>query len=610
MIPLTTTRLNSTTPTWSADHKWLYFISERNLHSLVQSPWGSRQPEPFYTETQNIYAMPLDSPGKFPFTPVDSWLSDSVFNPSPPADKHPQKDRPVDWNYAMRTLYQVPVKSSNLGGLDAADGFIYYLDLGPAGNHAGGKLFALKTQESKTYEPIEVASGVAGYTLSANKKRLLITFTNRNLAIADANGQKIDVEKSALELNNWNFVVDPRAEWKEMFVDAWRMMRDYFYDRDLHKVDWVGVRQRYEPLVERLTDRYELDDLVGQMVGELSTLHTFVVGGDKRRAPDQVSIGFLGALLKKDPRGLKIEHIYQSDPDYPEVSSPLNKPELRIREGDIITAVNNVRLSDVSDISELLANKIGVPVKLSLLDAGAKPYDQIVRPFSPGGDENLRYGEWELSRREKTDSLGKEQIGYVHLRAMGGGDMDDFVKQFYPVFNRQGLIIDVRHNFGGNIDSWVLEKLIRKAWMYWQGRSGGPAWNMPFAFRGHVVILCDQMTCSDGEAITEGFRRLGLGKVIGMRTWGGEVWLSFDNTLVDNGIASAAETGVYGPEQKWLIEGRGVEPDFVVDNLPLETYKGKDAQLEFAIDYLTKQIAKEPVPITPAPAHPDKSFKY
>jgi tricorn protease len=610
MTPLTTTRLNSSTPTWSADHKWLYFISERNLHSLVQSPWGPRQPEPFYTETQNIYAMPLDSLGKFPFTPVDSWLSDSVFNPAPAEDKHAKKDRPIDWAYAMRTLYQVPVKSANLGGLDAADGFLYYLDLGPAGNRGGGKLFALKMQESKTYEPIEVASGVSGYTLSANKKRLLITFSNRNLALADANGQKVDVEKSALELSNWNFVVDPRAEWKEMYADAWRMMRDYFYDRDLHKVDWAGVRQRYAPLLDRLTDRYELDDLIGQMVGELSTLHTFVAGGDKRQAPDQVPVGFLGALLKKDPKGLRIEHIYQSDPDYPNFSSPLNKPELHIREGDIITAVNNVRLSDVSDISELLANKVGVPVKLSLLDAGAKPYDQVVRPFSPGSDESLRYAEWELTRREKTDSLGKEQIGYVHLRAMGGGDMDDFVKQFYPVFNRQGLIIDVRHNFGGNIDSWVLEKLLRKAWMYWQGRYGGPAWNMPFAFRGHVVILCDQMTCSDGEAIAEGFRRLGLGKVIGMRTWGGEVWLSFDNTLVDNGIASAAETGVYGPEQKWLIEGRGVEPDFVVDNLPFETYKGKDAQLEYAIDYLTKQIAKEPVPIAPAPPHPDKSFKY
>src|SRR6201985_2494566 len=133
---------------------------------------------------------------------------------------------------------------------------------------------------------------------------------------------------------------------------------------------------------------------------------------------------------------------------------------------------------------------------------------------------------------------------------------------------------------------------------------------MKYAFRGHIVVLCDQFTASDGEAFAEGFKRLGLGKVIGMRTWGGEVWLSSDNVLVDNGIASAAEYGVYGPEGKWLIEGHGVEPDIKVDDLPYETYKGKDAQLEFAIDYLKKEIQKDPRDVPQAPPHPDKSFKY
>jgi tricorn protease len=193
---------------------------------------------------------------------------------------------------------------------------------------------------------------------------------------------------------------------------------------------------------------------------------------------------------------------------------------------------------------------------------------------------------------------------------MGSGDMDAFTKQFYPVYTRKGLIIDVRHNNGGNIDSWVLEKLIRKAWFYWKGRTGKPYWNMPFAFRGHMVVLCDQFTASDGEAFAEGFKRLGLGKVIGTRTWGGEIWLSSDNTLVDNGIASAAENGVFGPEGKWLIEGHGVDPDIIVDNLPYETFNGKDAQLEFAIDYLKKLIIKEPVEDAKVPAYPDKSFKY
>ncbi|HXB93668.1 MAG TPA: S41 family peptidase, partial [Puia sp.] len=552
MQPVTTSRLNSLNAAWTSDGRWLYFVSERNLHTLVGSPWGPRQPEPYYTNTRNFYAMALDSGARFPFLTTDTWLADSLFNPGAGGGsgaggaggagggKRFEPGRVVDWKMAQQRLYQLPVKSGNLGDLQIADGWVYWMDNGPAGNTEGAKLYALKMKESKKYEPVEVASGVAYYTVSANKKRIMINYRNGVIAVDEAGGQKIDAEKTKVELQSWNFLLDPVQEWQEEFADAWRMMRDYFYDRDLHKVDWPAVRKQYEPLVSRITDRYELDDLLAQMVGELSALHTFVRGGDKRQSPDRIPVGFLGARLKKEAKGMVIEHIYRSDPDYPDQTSPLDKPELHIHEGDIITAVDNVPMEGMPDISMLLANKVDVPVKLSLIDRNGKAYENIVRPVSAGADASLRYGEWELTRRERTETEGKGDIGYVHLRAMGSGDMDDFVKQFYPVFDRKGLIIDVRHNRGGNIDSWVLEKLLRKAWMYFQSRSGGPTWNMQEAFRGHMVLLCDQTTASDGEAIAEGFRRLGMGKVIGMRTWGGEIWLSSDNVLVDNGIASAA----------------------------------------------------------------------
>ncbi|HXD77158.1 MAG TPA: S41 family peptidase [Puia sp.] len=615
MQPVTTSRLNSSSPAWSSDGKWLYFISERNLHTLVTSPWGPRQPEPFYTNTRNFYAMPLDTNARFPFLTTDSWLTDSLFTPVAKQEregsaKMPPASRAYDWARLQKKLYELPLKNGNLDNLETADGCLYWMDFGAPGNHDGARLYALKTKESRKYDPVEVATGVAGYIISANKKKILVSYRNGTMTIDDANGQKVDPEKTKVELASWNFLVDPMEEWKEEFADAWRMMRDYFYDRDLHKVDWLAVRKQYEPLVQRLTDRYELDDLLAQMVGELSALHTFVYGGDKRVSPDHIPVGFLGARLKRTAAGVRIEHIYESDPDYPDESSPLDKPELKIREGDVITAVDNAPVASVPDISELLANKVNVPVKLSLTGHSGRAYEEVVRPISYVADRSLRYGEWELTRRARTETEGNGAIGYIHLRAMGSGDMDDFVKQYYPIFNRKGLILDVRHNNGGNIDSWVLEKLLRKAWMYWQARSGGPTWNMQEAFRGHMVLLCDQTTASDGEAIAEGFRRLGMGKVIGMRTWGGEIWLSSDNTLVDNGIASAAELGVYGPERKWLIEGHGVDPDIVVDDLPFATYRGADAQLDAAIDYLKKKIAAEPVEVPPPPPHPDKSFRY
>jgi tricorn protease len=260
--------------------------------------------------------------------------------------------------------------------------------------------------------------------------------------------------------------------------------------------------------------------------------------------------------------------------------------------------------------ASLLRNQTGKQVLLRIKPQGEeKPRDVVVKPIDSPAESNLRYGEWELTRRERVEELGRGELGYVHLRAMSKDDIAQWAREYYPIHDRKGLIIDVRHNGGGNIDSWILEKLMRKAWFNWQGRAGVPTWNMQYAFRGHMVVLCDEHTGSDGEAFTEGFKRLGLGKVIGKRTWGGEIWLSGSNWLVDRGIATAAEFGVYGPEGQWLIENHGVEPDIVVENLPHATFKGQDAQLDRAIAHLQEEIRRKPVEVPPPPPHPDKSFK-
>ena len=396
-----------------------------------------------------------------------------------------------------------------------------------------------------------------------------------------------------------------------MFIEAWRLERDFFYDPKLNGVDWKGILERHVPLLDRVTDRDELNDLLSSMVGELSALHTFVVGGDFRKGNDQIVPASLGAHLVRDEKagGFRIEHIYHSEPDYPGELSPLDRPDVKVKEGDIIVAVNGVPALSVPSLGELLRNLAGQQVMLKVKPSGAEePTEVVVKPITPAEEFNLRYSDWEYSRRLMVERAGSGEIGYVHLRAMGGNNFAEWVKNYYPVFERKGLIVDVRNNTGGNIDSWVLEKLLRKAWFYWKPRVGKPVWNMQYAFRGPMVVLCNQLTASDGEAFTEGFRRLGLGKVIGMRTWGGEIWLSFDTWLVDQGIASAAEMGVYGPEGQWLIEGHGVDPDMVVDDPPHAAFEGKDAQLDAAVKYLQEQIKLHPVEVPPAPPYPDKSF--
>ncbi len=338
-----------------------------------------------------------------------------------------------------------------------------------------------------------------------------------------------------------------------------------------------------------------------------------MVGGIYGADPDQVALAALGARLVRDAKagGYVVEHIYQSDPDRPDRKSPLAQPGVDIAEGDVLLAANGRDLLSAADPAELLRNQAGKQVLMRVRPKDkTEPRDVIVKPVTMQQEADLRYAEWEYTRRLAVDQASAGKIGYVHLPSMGASDISQWAEQYTPVFTREGLIIDVRHNRGGNIDSWILEKLMRKAWMYWQTHRDFKIWNMQQAFRGHMVVLCDEFTGSDGEAFTEGFRRLGLGKVIGTRTWGGEIWLTSSNQLVDRGIATAAEWGVFGADRQWLIEGHGVDPDMVVDNLPHATFQGRDAQLDAAIEYLKTEIRNKPIEQPAPPKYPDKSFKY
>jgi tricorn protease len=261
-----------------------------------------------------------------------------------------------------------------------------------------------------------------------------------------------------------------------------------------------------------------------------------------------------------------------------------------------------------TDIGALLRGKAGRQVLLGIKPAQGDLRKIVVKPLSPQAEADLRYHEWEHTRRLMVEGRSSGNIGYVHLRAMGGNDFESWAKGYYPVFAKGGLILDVRNNRGGNIDSWIISRLLRKAWFYWNQRVGRTnLWNMQYAFRGHVVVLCNEWTASDGEAFSEAIKRLKLGTVLGTRTWGGEIWLTSSNRLVDKGIATAAEFGVFDPKGEWLIEGHGVEPDVVIDNRPHATFQGKDAQLTAAVKLLQKKLREQPITLPPVPPFPRKA---
>lgn len=641
---VTTDRFNSYAPAWSPDGAWLFFLSDRKLETSVNSPWGANAPDPYLDKTTKIYGLALKPDTRWPYLPKDELEAAKDKKkaddkkPEKPADEakkedkkdEPKKDEPkkdeakpdkkdekkdevkkveIVLDGLQTRLYEVPVAAGNYGGLAVIDKALLFIgrDLE---NGAPRSLHSFPISNDSP-ELKTVADGVTSFEVTQDGKKILLRKGDAFYLI-DASPAKADLEKKGVDLSGWKLSVQPREEFRQMYTESWRLLRDYFYDPAMHGVNWRAMHDKYLPWVDRVRARAELSDIMTHLTGELSALHHFVRDGDVREGPDQIGLASLGAVLTRDDAkgGVVVTKIYASDPDEPNRTAPLARPSVAVKEGDVIEMIDGVPTLSVPDVSALLRNKAGKQVLIKVKPASGEPREAIVVPMSAGAESDLRYHEWEFTRRQEVEKLGQGQIGYLHLRAMGGGDYEDFAKGYYPVFNRGGLIIDVRHNRGGNIDSWILTKLMRKVWMTWSQRVGqAPNWNMQYAFRGHLVLLCDEKSASDGEAISDGFRRLGLGKVIGTRTWGGEIWLSSSNVLVDKGIASAGEFGVWGPAGDWLIEGRGVEPDITVDNPPHATFKGEDAQLKAAVEHLQKLLAEKPVPPIKKPAYPDKSFK-
>jgi len=625
---VTTDRYDSYSPAWSPDGKWLYFLSDRNFVSTIQSPWGSRQPEPFFDKQTKIYLVSMKPGERSPFRPDDELApktadekadekkddKDKKDAPAPatPAAQGVQPAVPAvaDLTGIQTRLLEVPLPAGNYSDLSTDGKRLYFMSRDVSSTTRP----PLKTLaiENKNPKPETFAEEVSSYELTLDRKKVMVRKAQDIFVFDVAAKAPADTSKNKVALGDWAFRLDPRDEWRQMFTEAWRLERDYFYDRNMNGVDWMAMKTKYLPLVDRVTDRAELSDILAQMVGELSALHIFVRGGDARRGVDQVQPASLGGTFTRDEKagGFRVAHIYKTDPDVPGDLSPLARVGVDVQEGDVIQMVNGIAALSSRDLDALLRNQADKQLLLQVAPkAGGDARDVIVTPITLARETAMRYDEWEYTRRLQVEKAGQSKIGYVHLRAMQSSDMSQWQREFYPIFDRDGLIVDVRHNNGGNIDSWILEKLLRKAWFYWQPRVGNPTWNMQYAFRGHVVVICDEDTSSDGEAFAEGFRRLGLGKVIGTRTWGGEIWLSSSNFLVDRGIATAAETGVFGPDGDWLIEGHGVDPDIVVDNMPHATFAGSDTQLDSAIKYLQEQIRLHPVPVPTAPKYPDKSFK-
>ncbi|HEX4480432.1 MAG TPA: S41 family peptidase, partial [Rudaea sp.] len=403
---------------------------------------------------------------------------------------------------------------------------------------------------------------------------------------------------------------DPHQEFAEIFREVWRRYRDYFYAQNMNGYDWKALRAKYEPQVQYVGDRSDLNYLLGQMVGELSNSHSYVTGGDLK-LPKKPHVALLGARFELDKTAgrYRVKSIMPGENDEDRYRSPLTEVGVNVHAGDYILAINGQELTARNNPYHLLQIAPGQPVELRVnskpSDVGARTV--LVKPLDD--EKDLKYFTWVEHNRRYVDEKTGGKVGYVYIPDMGGDGIREFIKWFYPQLRKQGLIVDVRDNGGGNVSSMIIERLSRKLLgLNYQRNSTGVGTYPPQVFNGPMAALINETSASDGDIFSYMFKQAKLGPTIGKRTWGGVVGISDYGPLLDGGQVEVPEfVAIADLNGNYHVEGEGVSPDIEVENDVFSTIHGKDPQLDRAIAEVMKNIDANPPRFAPHQADPVKA---
>ncbi len=521
------------------------------------------------------------------------------------ASSKPRKTVDIDLEgFELRALI-LPVKSGRFGNLAVNDkGALLYarIPVRGSGDSSDIKLFDLKDdkKEEKT-----VASGAGNFEMSADGKKILIARSSA-LTIQDAAAGA--AAGKTVVTSGMTALVDPREEWRQVFTEAWRLQRDYFYDPHMHGVDWPAVRKNYAALLADCASRDDVDFVIGEMISELNVGHAYVRGGGAQPAEPRVSVGMLGADYELDQGAYRVKRIYRGAAWDADARGPLSLPGIDVKEGDYLLAVNGVPVNTSKDPWAAFQGLAGRVTKLTVskkpaIDADAR--DVLVEPLENEG--SLRYRAWIESKRSFVEEKTGGRAGYLYVPNTGVDGQNDLVRQFYGQIGKQALIIDERWNAGGQIPTRFIELLHRPVTNYWARRDGLDWRWPPDAHQGPKCMLINGLAGSGGDAFPAYFRQAGLGKLVGMRTWGGLVGISGNPGLIDGGGVTVPTFAFYETDGTWGIEGHGVDPDLAVVDDPALMTKGGDPQLDAAIAYILCELTDHPFAPPPRPAYPDRS---
>jgi tricorn protease len=564
------------TPVFDPDGKYLYFLSNRTfqpIYSDVDNSW-------IYPNTTNIVAVPLRPDVPSPLAP----RNDMEGGDSTQADS----SRAVTLEGFERRVVVLPPQAGNYTDLSAASGKVVYRRLPRSGS--GATESPIVYYDLAAREETTVLADADAMILTHDGKKLLARDGNRYAMVELRATQRFE---DPMRVGEMTALVDPRAEWRQIFQDAWRFQRDYFYDPNLHGVDWDGMRERYGALIEQSVTRWDVDFVLGELIAELNASHTYRGGGDQEQAPFR-PVGLLGVDWVVANGAYRIARIVEGAPWDADVRSPLSDPTLGVRAGDYVLAVNGIRLEPATDPYAAFAGLANRTVTLTVNGRPTMDGAREVLVQTLASEAQLRHLAWIEANRRRVEEATGGRVGYVYVESTGVPGQTALVRQFAAQLATDALIVDERFNSGGQIPDRFIELLDRDPLVFWAVRDGRDwAWP-PAGHFGPKVMLINGWSGSGGDAFPHYFRQRELGPLIGERTWGGLIGISGAPGLVDGGNVTVPTFRQYDPDGTWFPEGHGVEPDIPVVDDPAQLARGVDPQLERAIAEILRLLEANP----------------
>ncbi len=614
---------DAVSPAWDANGKWLYFLASTTFG--LQTGWLDMTS--FDKPTQRaLYMALLKSGESSPLLP-ESDEEGSAAPAAPPAAPAPAAPgaapvRPpppppvptvtIDFAGLARRIIAVDLPTRDYRSLAAGPtGIVFFVEnLPPSGaatGPGGNPTAVLHRWQLKERRAAPFVSGSGAYSISADRKKILYQAAG-NWTIADTDKVPPTGTTGRVNVANVRQLVDPRAEYKQMFDEGWRFMRDFLYVKNLHGADYVRTKARYEPLLAHVAHRADFNALLDDLSAEVAIGHSYVSGGDMPPVPS-APVGLLGADLTAANGRVRIARIYTSESWNPGLRAPLAMPGVDAREGDYLLAVDGAEVTAASDPYRLLEGTVDRQTVLTLNQQPTMEGARRVTVVPIANEGGLRQFAWIEHNRKMVDSLSRGRIAYVWVPNTGGPGYTYFNRYYFAQQEKQGAVIDERWNGGGSAADYIIEVLARDFDGYFNNPIGDRTpWTSPAAgIWGPKVMIVNEMAGSGGDLLPYMFKRRQLGTIVGKRTWGGLVGTWDTPALLDGGRMIAPRGGFFDRDGKWAVENEGVTPHIDVENWPKEQKAGRDAQLERAVAEALRQLQEKPVQLKAEPAAPVRS---